>query len=79
MLHFENGQTYICTKSGVDWWTEGKEYTVELNRLGTELGILDDDGITFWYDYELNELEHTFKLKNNKTIEINLFVEIINH
>lgn len=66
MLKFKEGQTYICTKSHGNWWTEGKEYQVYFNNNSCEFGLIDNKG-TFWYDDELNNTTHQFKLKEEST------------
>lgn len=71
MLNFKEGQTYICTESHSNCWTEGKEYPVYFNNHAYEFGLIDNNG-TFWYDDELNvwyddELDkgkHKFTLKD---------------
>lgn len=63
MLKFEEGQTYICTKSYCHWWTEGKEYPVTSNAFA-RLAI-NDDRNTLWYEYELKDLPLKFKLKED--------------
>lgn len=60
MLNFKEGQTYICTKSNEEWWTEGQEYTVTLDRYGTPL-MPDNDGYK-WSSHSLNASSHQFKL-----------------
>ncbi|MBL0992189.1 MAG: DUF3310 domain-containing protein [Escherichia coli] len=62
MLKFKKGQTYICTESHEVWWTKGKEYKVVLDVFPESLVIKDNEG-TSWYDYEINESKHKFKLK----------------
>lgn len=68
MLNFKEGQTYICTKSNESWWTEGKEYTVTLDRYGTPL-LPDNDGYK-WSPHSLNESSHQFELKED-TFDLN--------
>lgn len=64
-LNLKEGQTYICTKSDMSWWTEGKEYKVALTSSG--LVLLDNKKDT-WDSEELNnliEMKNTgFKLKD---------------
>lgn len=64
MLNFKEGQTYICTKTDKQWWTEGKEYKVErCDECG--LCIFDNNGV--WHTQsDLNNIRFTktkFKLK----------------
>lgn len=60
-LKFKEGQTYICTKSNLSWFTEGKEYPVLVTDFG-KLAIRDDDE-SQWFDYELTGMTTCFKLK----------------
>nr|DAF84370.1 MAG TPA: nucelotide kinase [Caudoviricetes sp.] len=60
MLKFKEGQTYICTESHASQWTEGKEYKVYFN---THAFALSDNNLNLWYEDELNEGKHKFKLK----------------
>lgn len=64
-MKFKLGQTYICTKSSLSWFTEGKEYPVIVNDYG-KLAIKDDDRM-LWFDYELTGLYTCFKLKEEPT------------
>ncbi len=61
MLKFEEGQTYICIHSEVDWWTPGKEYSV----FNTGFGIpsIRDDRDILWHDVELGVSKAKFILK----------------
>lgn len=68
MLNFKEGQTYICTKSNESWWTEGKEYTVTLDRYGTPL-LPDNDGYK-WSSHSLNESSHQFELKEDTKLTL---------
>lgn len=63
MLEMDLGQTYICTNDNHGWWwTVGEEYQVYLDLIELECGLKDDNG-DIWYDYELNELDVEFELK----------------
>lgn len=42
-LEFKEGQTYICTKSSEEYWTEGKEYPVVLTTYGIP-ALTDNNG-----------------------------------
>ncbi len=61
-LNFKEGQTYICTESYNEWWTEGKEYNVVLDHISKHYVIRDDEN-TGWTDYEINNAGDQFKLK----------------
>lgn len=61
MLKFEEGQTYICIYSGVDWWTVGREYPVFITSFGVP-SIKDDRDIS-WHDSEFEVSTTKFKLK----------------
>lgn len=67
-LNFKVGQTYICTKSKYEWWTEGKEYKVALIS-ASDLVLVDDQKDT-WDSEDLKDLIETsntrFKLKEKK-------------
>lgn len=63
-MKFELGQTYICTEAYDNWWTEGKEYEVQL-RTGKRPCIVDDENFA-WYEYGGYELTAEFKLKEEK-------------
>lgn len=63
MLKFTEGQTYICTKSGMTWFTEGKEYPVFVNEFG-RLAIKDDEEAT-WFEHDLDTGHALFKLKGD--------------
>lgn len=75
MLNVKEGQTYVCKRDKLAWWTLGKEYTVQKFSNGV-LYITDDDGRN-WYlpnDNLMNQVfkvkEKTFKLKG-KTFDLN--------
>lgn len=85
-MQFELGETYICTKSELTWFTEGKEYPVLVTDFG-KLAIRDDEETT-WFDYELSGMSTYFKLKGvtekpkldlNKltTAELRDYVELV--
>lgn len=61
MLKFEEGQTYICTKTIQPWWTEGKEYKVESGVDGV-LYLMDDEKDRYT-EYHINRYNSKFKLK----------------
>ena len=60
-LDFKEGQTYICTKSNEEYWTEGKEYTVNLTTYG--MPALPDNTGNNWSATALNLDDNQFKLK----------------
>lgn len=60
-LVFKEGQTYICTKSSEEYWTEGKEYTVTLTTYG--IPALPDNEGNEWSATALNLDNNQFKLK----------------
>lgn len=76
MLKFKKGQTYICTKSPSFWWSEGREYKV-LFDFDTDHYVIQSDNGTCWFDFEIDERVHKFKLKenNNKMMNKNEFKE----
>lgn len=62
-LEFKEGQTYICTKTANNWFTEGKEYKVFYNGIYGKLVIEDDEGSNLG-EGSINLLTKTeFKLK----------------
>lgn len=63
MLDFKEGQTYVCTKSTEEYWTEGKEYTVVVTCYG--IPVLTDNSGNTWSATALNLDTHQFKLKEN--------------
>lgn len=67
-LNLKEGQTYICTKSKYEWFTEGKEYKVALIS-ASDLVLVDDQKDT-WDSEDLKDLIETsntrFKLKEKK-------------
>lgn len=60
-LEFKEGQTYVCTKSTEEYWTEGKEYEVTLTTYG--IPVLTDNSGNNWSATALNLDKHQFKLK----------------
>ena len=67
MLNVKEGQTYVCKCDDLDWWTLGKEYTVQ-KFSNDSLYITDDDG-SDWYVTN-NLLSNVFKRKE-KTFDLN--------
>lgn len=58
---FKEGQTYVCTKSNEEYWTEGKEYKVNLTTYG--IPALPDNNGNNWSATTLNLDDNQFKLK----------------
>lgn len=69
-MAFKLGDTYICTESNVDWWTEGKEYEVQLN-MASRPCIVDNDGAA-WYSHSY-DMTAKFKLKEEKEMKFKVF------
>lgn len=65
-MQFKLGETYICTESLLNWWTEGKEYHVYFDDHVSAL-VMKDNKRRIWYDHELSDARHHFKLKVAKT------------
>ena len=68
MLQFKEGQTYICKRDDIAWWTLDKEYKVVFDWCHG-LVIADDDGYR-WCLPNYNLMKHVFKLKE-KTFDLN--------
>lgn len=68
MYDIKEGQTFICKRDDLDWWTLGKEYQVVFDE-GIGLVIVDDDGYK-WYLPNYDLLNRVFKLKE-KTLDLN--------
>ena len=68
MLNAKEGQTYVCKRDDIDWWTLDKEYKVQAFSDG-ELYITDDDGYK-WYLPNDGLLNTVFKLKE-QTFDLN--------
>lgn len=67
-LDVKEGQTYVCKRDKLAWWTVGKEYTVQKFSNGV-LYITDDDGSN-WYLPNDNLLNQVFNIKE-KTFDLN--------
>lgn len=67
MLNVKEGQTYVCKRDDLDWWTLDKEYKVVLDKYGG-LTIIDDDGSNWYLTQKL--MNQVFKLKE-KTFDLN--------
>jgi len=66
MTNVKEGQTYVCKRDDLEWWTEGKEYKVVkvVFENGLGLAIVDDCGDN-WYLPNDELLNDVFKLKEN--------------
>lgn len=60
-LEIKEGQTYICKRDDLEWWTEGKEYKVQTFCNGI-LYLTNDEGYN-WYLPNDELLNDVFKLK----------------
>lgn len=60
-LEIKEGQTYVCKRDDLGWWTEGKEYKIQAFCNG-DLYIMDDEGY-HWYLPNDELLNSIFKLK----------------
>lgn len=67
MLNVKEGQTYVCKRDDLVWWTLDKEYKVVSNKRN-ELVIVDDDGSNWYLTQSL--MNHVFKVKE-KTFDLN--------
>lgn len=67
-LEFKEGQTYICKRDKLAWWTLDKEYKVQTFGNGV-LYLTDDCGDT-WYLPNDGLLKTVFKL-NEQTFDLN--------
>lgn len=66
-LDFKEGQTYICKRDDLQWWTLDKEYKIVFDK-NHELVIVDDDE-SKWYVTN-NLMNNVFKLKE-QTFDLN--------
>ena len=67
-LDVKEGQTYVCKRDKLAWWTLGKEYKVQTFSNGV-LYLTDDDGDN-WYLPNDALLNNVFKLKE-QTFDLN--------
>ena len=67
-LEIKEGQTYICKRDKLAWWTLNKEYKIQAFSNG-ELYITDDEGSN-WYLPNDELLKNVFKLKE-QTFDLN--------
>ena len=68
MTNAKEGQTYVCKRDKLAWWTLDKEYKVQTFRNGL-LYLTDDEGEN-WYLPNDNLLKSVFKLKE-QTFDLN--------
>ena len=68
MLKVKEGQTYVCKRDKLAWWTLDKEYKVQTFRNGL-LYLTDDEGDN-WYLPNDNLIKNVFKLKE-QTFDLN--------
>ena len=68
MLNAKEGQTYVCKRDKLAWWTLDKEYKVQTFRNGI-LYLTDDNGDN-WYLPNDGLLNTVFKLKE-QTFDLN--------
>lgn len=81
-LDIKEGQTYVCKRDKLAWWTLDKEYKVQAFSNG-ELYITDDEGSN-WYlpnDGLLNTVfnlkEQTFDLNKLTTEQLREYVDLL--
>ena len=67
-LNIKEGQTYICKRDNLEWWTLDKEYKVVFDKV-SGLSIVDDDGRR-WYLPNDDLMNQVFKVKEN-TVDLN--------
>ena len=81
-LELKEGQTYICKRDDLLWWTEGKEYKVQ-KFANSALYLKNDKGYN-WYlpnDELLNDVfklkEQTFDLNKLTTAQLKEYVGLL--
>ena len=62
MLNAKEGQTYVCKRDDLEWWTLDKDYKVQTFDSDV-LYLTDDDGSNWYVTNDL--LSTVFKLKEN--------------
>ena len=67
-LEIKEGQTYVCKRDKLAWWTLDKEYKVQTFRNGI-LYLTDDEGYN-WYLPNDELMNNVFTLKE-KTFDLN--------
>ena len=65
MLKVKEGQTYVCKRDKLAWWTLDKEYKVQTFLDGI-LYLTDDEGDN-WYLPNDGLLNNVFKLKETQS------------
>ena len=65
MTNVKEGQTYVCKRDKLAWWTLDKEYKVQTFSNG-RLYLTADDGYK-WYLPNDELLKNVFKLKETHT------------
>lgn len=65
----QEGQTYVCKRDDIDWWTKDKEYKVQKFSDDNRLYLTDDEGYN-WYLPNDGLLNNVFTLKE-KTFDLN--------
>lgn len=60
-LNLKEGQTYVCTKSKLKWWTVGKEYKVVSDIYGYP--ALSDNNGDLWWSHSLDACYTQFELR----------------
>lgn len=66
-LEIKEGQTYVCKRDDLEWWTLDKEYKIVFDK-NHELVIVDDDESKWYVNNSL--MNHVFKLKA-KSFDLN--------
>ena len=64
-LEIKEGQTYVCKRDDLEWWTLDKEYKVQKFSNGA-LYLKNDEGYN-WYLPNDELLNDVFKLKETHT------------
>lgn len=70
MLNVQEGQTYVCKRDALSWWTKGKEYKVQKSSDDGRLYIKADDNYN-WYLTNETLLNIVFKLKEEPKFDLN--------
>lgn len=66
-LDFKEGQTVVCKRGDLEWWTKDKEYKVQVFSNG-RLYLKDDSGCNWYLNNGL--FNQVFKLKE-KVFDLN--------
>lgn len=70
MLNVKEGQTYVCKRDALAWWTKGKEYKVQKFSDDGRLYLTDDSNY-HWYLPNEGLLNNVFKLKEESKFNLN--------